>query len=200
MKVRTICFALLTGLLTGWFTSHAQNNSWQKTFGLTHNPLKDSVWGQPVQHYISNKACSPLAIAFYYGNFRPSDNDSTAALLAMAYSTNSALRPFYRWVLYKTIQIQDGALGEYTGIPARKYAELFPEEFLEYMDFDKTGTKYKQWTGCIIYSGYYPGENTEQKSKAALLQNMKANCKNSNSAVIKRIEKFATDCFTLSPP
>ena len=117
-------------------------NNWQQGFGLTHDPAIDSVWGKPVKFYISNAACSPVAIDFYQGQFRPTDNNTTEALLKLTTTDDKSLRPFYRWCLDKTIQIQDGALAEYTGIPARAYAEKFPDEFFAYLDTDTTRGKY----------------------------------------------------------
>lgn len=122
---------------------------------MTHDPEVDSIWGKPVNFYIENPKCSPIAIDFYAGQFRPTDNRTTVALLILVTSTNNHLRPFYRWCLNKTIQIQDGALGEYTGVPARRYAEKFPKEFFQYMDYDTTGNKYADWTNSILYSGFY---------------------------------------------
>ncbi|MBP6731604.1 MAG: hypothetical protein KA149_06065 [Chitinophagales bacterium] len=197
MKARLILFPFLLCAL-GFCSSYAQNSQWQRGFNLAHSPVKDSVWGKPVKFYISNKKCSPLAIAFYYGTFRPTDNDSTEKLLALITTSDTSLRPFYRWVLSKTIQIQDGALGEYTGIPARRYAEVFPIEFFTYMDSDKTGNRYKAWVDAISYSGYYQVENTNQKNKNTLRQNMIANCINCNRSTIKNIEKFVGDCFNYS--
>lgn len=106
------------------------NRDWQDGFGLTHNPDIDSIWNKPVSYYLSDKECSGLASDFYYGELRPSDNGTTSELLNLITTDNNKLRPFYRWCLNKPIQIQDGALGEYTGVPARQYAEKFPKEFL----------------------------------------------------------------------
>ena len=75
-------------------------------------------------------------------------------MLSLVTTNDNNLRPFYRWCLNKTIQIEDGALAEYTGIPARQYAEKFPKEFFEYMDYDTTKEKYGDWVGSISYSGY----------------------------------------------
>ena len=93
--------------------------------------------------------------------------------------------------------IQDGALGEYTGVPARKYAEKYPAEFFEYMNFDTSGQKYTFWMNAIRYSGYF--DNDDYKKPVTIrtsMQNvMKSNCQGCNIEVEKRIEKFAADCF-----
>ena len=141
------------------------NIDWQEGFGLTHDTLVDSIWQKPVKFYLDQPGCSPLARDFYFGIFRPSDNDSTAELLELATTDNGQLRPFYRWCLNKTIQIQDGALGEYTGVPARRYAEKFPIEFFVYMDQDTSGSRYLDWTAAISYSGFYDYDNDEQTDK-----------------------------------
>ena len=172
-------------------------NNWQDGFGLTHDPEADSIWFKPVKFYIDNPKCSPIAIDFYQGQFRPTDNNTTAALLILVTTDDNNLRPFYRWCLNKTIQIQDGALAEYTGVPARQYAEKFPKEFFQYMDIDTTFEKYKDWVGAIAYSGFY--DNEDHKKSASIRQRMtslmKQNCKNCNKETQNRIDKLAKDCF-----
>ena len=159
--------------------------------------MVDSIWGKPVKFYIDNPKCSPIAIDFYRGQFRPSDNSTTAALLQLVTTDNNQLRPFYRWCLNKTIQIQDGALGEYTGVPARQYAEKFPKEFFKYMDYDTTGHKYLDWVNSILYSGFYDKE--EYKKTASIRHRMTSlmiqNCKPCNDSLLIRIHKLAKDCF-----
>lgn len=175
------------------------NNSrdWQEGFGLKHDPDEDTVWSKPVSYYIFDKECSGLARDFYYGELRPSDNGMTEELLKLATTDNNKLRPFYRWCLNKTIQIQDGALGEYTGVPARQYAEKFPKEFFEYMDYDTTGDKYLGWVNSILYSGFYDKDDYKKPKdiRKRLTQTMKANCNNCSEQLKKRIDKFAADCF-----
>ena len=172
-------------------------DNWQKGFGLTNNPDKDSIWGKPIRYYINNPKCSPIAKDFYSGQFRPTDNETTSALLSLATTRYNELRPFYRWCLNKTILIQDGALAEYTGVPARHYAEQFPKEFFEYMDFDTTGQKYSDWVSSISYSGYYDNEDYKrpEKIRENLIKLMSENCKHCDNKTLKRIEQFAKDCF-----
>lgn len=173
------------------------NNDWQQGFGLTHDPEVDSVWGKPVKFYIDNSKCSPIAIDFYQGQFRPTDNNTTAALLSLVTTNDNELRPFYRWCLNKTIQIQDGVLAEYTGVPARQYAEKFPKEFFEYMDYDTTGDKYKDWISAISYSGFYAKDDYKKplEIRKRLTETMKRNYNNCSDQLKKRIDKFAADCF-----
>lgn len=173
------------------------SDDWQEGFGLTHKIDVDSIWYKPVRYYIENKDCDPTAINFYYGKYRPTDELKTAKLLALIETENNELRPFYRWILNKTIQIQDGALGEYTGVPARKYAEKYPNEFFEYMDIDSTGQKYSLWHNSILYSGFYDLEDSKNSAKIrlSLISKMTKNCTNCNSELIKRIDQFALDCF-----
>ncbi|MFT4018350.1 MAG: hypothetical protein QM668_15400 [Agriterribacter sp.] len=173
------------------------DNNWQDGFGLTHDPDKDSIWGKPVKFYIDNPKCSPIAIDFYTGQFQPTDNNTTAALLKLATTNDNNLRPFYRWCLNKTIQIQDGALAEYTGVPARQYAEKFPKEFFTYMDIDTTKEKYNSWANAISYSGFYDVDDYKkpQDIRKRLTQTMNENCINCSEQLEKRIDKFAKDCF-----
>jgi|694.fasta_scaffold124463_5 hypothetical protein len=173
------------------------DNNWQQNFGLTHDPEQDTIWGKPVKFYIENPNCSPIAIDFYQGQFRPTDNNTTAALLNLVTTNDNKLRPFYRWCLNKTIQIQDGALGEYTGVPARKYAEKFPVEFFKYMDYDTTGDKYLDWVNSILYSGFYDIDDYRKPKeiRARMTNTMKKNCENCNDSTLKRIDKFVIDCF-----
>jgi hypothetical protein len=173
------------------------NTDWQENFGLTHDIDKDSIWNKPVRFYVNNPNCNKTATAFYFGKFKPEDNKETEKLLELVVLDDSNLRPFYRWILNKTILIQDGALGEYTGLPARKYAEKFPNEFFEYMDFDTSGEKYIDWYNSILYSGFYKGDSYKKPKfiRQNLIKTMKSNCKNCNDSINKRIEKFALDCF-----
>lgn len=172
-------------------------NNWQQGFGLTHDPEIDSVWGKPVKFYIDNPKCSQTAVDFYLGEFRPIDNNTTAALLKLVTTDDTNLRPFYRWCLNKTIQIQDGALAEYTGVPARQYAEKFPKEFFEYMDYDTSGDKYLDWVNSILYSGFYPNDDYKKPKEIRdrMSTTMKKNFNNCSDTLKKRIDKFAADCF-----
>ena len=175
--------------------------SWQEGFGLTHDIDKDTIWGKPVRFYIESKNCSQLAKNFYFGTKRPTDDEETEKLLKLVVSDDKNLRPFYRWILNKTILIQDGALAEYTGVPARQYAEKFPSEFFDYMDYDNTGSKYKDWCNSILYSGFYNSDDCKNPSKIRqnVINTMTKNCLNYDNNYKKRIEKFANDCFPNSP-
>ncbi|SEG41222.1 hypothetical protein SAMN05421847_2259 [Halpernia humi] len=175
----------------------AKITDWQEGFNLSHNPKNDSIWGKPVEFYLNNKNCDSTAIKFYFGKYRPTDEPETQRLLNLTPTNNDSLRPFYRWILNKTILIQDGALGEYTGVSARRYAEKYPKEFFEYMDFDKSGEKYLDWTNAILYSGFYDKEDFKDSKQIQtdLIQTMSLNCKNCDEKMKNRIDKFANDCF-----
>jgi hypothetical protein len=145
----------------------AQTNSvdtikgiWIDRFTQNRYPLPDSINGKPASFYLNNKSVAPIAKALYENKFRPSDNDSTTELLSLVTTDDSIFRPFYRWCLDLTISISDGALAEYPGEPALKYATKFPQEFFVYMDKDKSEQRYKQWTEIIAYSGL---DNYEEK-------------------------------------
>lgn len=171
--------------------------SWQEDFGLTHSIDIDTIWKKPVRYYVTNKNCDSTALKFYLGVYRPTDEPETERLLNLIITKNDSLRPFYRWILDKTIIIQDGALGEYTGAPARKYAEEFPKEFFEYMDSDRSGEKYSNWCNSIAYSGFYDFENYKDtgKIKGKLIKTMSENCVGCNEKCQERIINFANDCF-----
>jgi hypothetical protein len=179
------------------YPNNDNNSDWQKDFDLTHDPDKDTVWGKPVSYYLKDRECVGIAYEFYYGYFRPSDNGATDELLKYAATDNNKLRPFYRWCLNKTIQISDGALAEHVGIPARRYAEKFPKEFFEYMDYDTSGGKYKDWISAISYSGFYDIDDYRKPKEIRnrLINRMKQNCMNCSDQIMKRIDKFAKDCF-----
>ncbi len=170
---------------------------WQESFGLIHDPQKDSIWFKPVQYYVTQKECSQLAIDFYYGRLRPADDSLTDELLKLTTTDNKKLRPFYRWCLNKTIQVQDGALAEHTGIPARKYAEKYPKEFFEYMDIDTSEQKIMRWTNAISYSGIYFKEDYKNpdKLKKSMMNVMNRNCTGCPPELTNRIEKFVNSCF-----
>ena len=172
-------------------------NDWQMGFGLTHNIDKDSIWHKPVRYYIENKECNQTAIDFYFGKHRPSDDQKTEKLLGLVLTENSKLRPFYRWILSETIAIQDGALAEETGIPARKYAEKYPNEFFNYIGLDKSSEKYEDWCNSIMYSGFYDTDDFEkpQLIRKEMEKAMLKNCKNCDEEMLVKIKKFALDCF-----
>lgn len=171
--------------------------NWQEGFGLSHEPDMDSVWNKPVRYYIEDENCSGLAFDFYYGFLKPSDNGTTTELLKLAVTNNKKLRPFYRWCLNKTLVISDGALGELTGIPAREYAEKYPDEFFEYLDSTEDGTKYKMWTEAIAYSGNYDYHAGNEVNRKRLENIMISNLKTKTQKNTERIRKFAKDCTTL---
>lgn len=183
-------------------TTYINNNiesDWQVGFGLSHDPKIDSIWGKPVSYYINDSECSALAADFYYGYFRPSDNGATTELLKLACTDNQKLRPFYRWCLDKTLFVSDGALAELVGVPARKYAEKFPDEFFEYLDKEKDKTKYETWAEEIQYSGFfdYPEFDDSNKLIEEHYNRMSRNLKIKSEFNLKRVRKFAKDCQAL---
>jgi hypothetical protein len=181
------------------FLNNVNNGEWQIGFGLTHDPQKDSIWNKPVSFYLNDEQCNSLTFDFYYGYSRPSDNGATAELLKLACTDNTKLRPFYRWCLDKTISVSDGALSELVGVPARKYAEKFPDEFFEYLDTEKDKTKYGLWTEAIQYSGFfdYPEFNDMNKQINEHYNRMSKNLKDISEKNLKRVLKFAKDCQAL---
>lgn len=175
----------------------SETHNWQLNFDLTHDPDKDSVWFKPVSYYLNDPDCSGLAMDFYYGSLRPRDDGTTDELLKLATTNNNKLRPFYRWCLNMTINIQDGALAEHTGIPARKYAEKFPREFFGYMDADTSGNRYDNWVSAISYSGFYREDDYRKPKEIAgrFASAMKSNCRGCHQQILARIDTLANDCF-----
>jgi hypothetical protein len=173
-----------------------KTKDWQKGFGLTNDPNIDSIWYKPVSFYLNDENCSGLAFDFYYGYFRPGDNGATQELLKLSNTNNEKLRPFYRWCLNKTLIVSDGALGELVGIPAREYAEKFPDEFFNYLDIDTTFEKYKMWTAAISYSGLeeYGAKNSSSLNKKHIEERMIKSLKVKSEKNITRIKQFALDC------
>lgn len=175
-----------------------QDENWQSGFDLTHDTSIDSIWFRPVSYYFNMPGCSGLAKDFYYGRLRPSDDGTTEELLKLVTTGDDKLRPLYRWCLQKTIAIQDGALAEMTGVPARRYAEKFPKEFFGYMNADSSGCRLKDWAAAINYSGYFEGENA--KDPLAVQSSFKAamvrNCKDVDPSLLRQVQKFAALCFS----
>ncbi len=181
------------------FLNNFNDAGWQNGFGLTHDPQKDSVWNKPVSFYLNDEQCNSLTSDFYYGFSRPSDNGATTELLKLACTDNNKVRPFYRWGLDKTISLSDGALAELVGVPARKYAEKFPDEFFEFLDKEKDKNKYELWTEAIQYSGFfdYPEFNDINKLINEHYNRMSKNLKDKSDKNLKRVLKFAKDCQAL---
>ena len=125
-------------------TTRPVGNIWVDKLTNNKYPLPDTIAGRPISFYLNNPKVAPIAKSFYTGKFRPEDNDTTTQLLSLVVTDDSTIRPFYRWCLDFTIQINDGALGEYPGEPALKYATKFPQEFFAYMDKDASGQRYNE--------------------------------------------------------
>lgn len=177
-------------------------DDWQRDFGLTHDPEKDSIWGKPVNYYLDDSTCAGLASDFYFGYLRPTDNGATGDLLALVTTDNDKLRPLYRWCLSRTIEIADGALGEYTGQPARRYVEKFPREFVEYIKKLKTGVEETAWAYAITYSGCYDYEGYDDYPLLIRIMTaaIRKNCRGCDKATIARLERFVDRCYGRSRP
>ena len=172
---------------------------WQKYFEISHDPHTDSIWGQTVDYYISDPECDALAFDFYYGTFRPADNASTAELLQLVISPNDKLRPFYRWCLQKTMEIADGALGEYPGEPARLYAERYPKEFMDYMYAQPDSSSYYTWVSLIAFSGLHEFNYDANQSFEEVRKRMRQACADCTEEEIAWIDRFATDISSYEP-
>jgi hypothetical protein len=149
----------------------------------------DSFNYRPASFYLSNPKVSPIAKALYNEQFRPEDNDSTTQLLALITTDNNEIRPFYRWCLDLTIQISDGALAEYPGEPALKYAIKFPREFMDYMNSDTSLARYGRWTEIITYSGLPNQDSTYNYNY--IVRKMSVNCKDCSKQTLDSIKIFA---------
>lgn len=155
--------------------------------------VPDTIAGRPVSFYLNHLGVADIAKSFYKGKFRPEDNDSTTELLSYITTEDSILRAFYRWCLDHTILISDGALGEYPGSPALKYAIKFPLEFFEYMDQDVSGQRYKRWIEIMAYSGLDNYEKTTLQIEAEIIDHLKKNCRQCDSHTQNRFKIFAQD-------
>jgi hypothetical protein len=175
-----------------------QRYDWQQGFELTHDPEVDSVWFKPVKFYIDDPDCSGLAIDFYYGAFRPSDDRVTDELLKLATTNNARLRPFYRWCLTKTLQLADGGLAESVGEPAWHYIEKFPKEFFEYAAEDTSNARYHLWIDAINYSCTEADSKKNREMMNSAIKAMKKNCTGCSPHINKKIEQLAKDCFLTS--
>jgi hypothetical protein len=162
---------------------------------LTKNKynLPDTIGTKPVSFYLSNPKVAPIAKLLYQGKFRPEDNDSTALLLNLINTDDEEIRPFYLWCLDLTIQISDGALAEYPGGPALKYATKFPKEFFSYIDKDQTGQRYKEWTEIIAYSGLNDFSRKSSEIQNDIINKMINNCRLCDNNIKARITTFAKD-------
>lgn len=173
-------------------------NFWIDQFGITRDPNKDSIAGKPVEDYLANPQVDQIAKDFYTGKYRPTDNDSTTHLLGLIKTKNKQLRPFYRWCLDETINIADGAVGEYPGEPAMQYALAHPAEFFTYLDKDKSGKRYGNWVGSISYSGLFEYTHNYQtidfdKVKKKIKADLLINCLPCSVALRNKIEKLSAD-------
>ena len=171
---------------------------WQKDFGLSHNPNEDTILGNPASMYLNNVHCSGLAKAFYYGQYKPTDDFITPELLNLALTEQDSLRPFYLWCLSKTILISDGALGEYIGSPARAFIEQYPKAFFELMDKENSPQLYNKWVSGIRYSGlldfYYTDKRFSRSEIQQILEKeMLKNCVSCSAQIKQRISRLTKD-------
>ena len=169
------------------------NNIWVDRLNGQTYPLPDSIAGKPVSFYLNNPKVKPIAKALYSGQFRPTDNDSTTELLTNVTTNDSILRPFYRWCLDFTISISDGALAEYPGKPALKYALEFPKEFLNYMNKDTSGRRFANWTGIIAYSGLEDYNRNKFEFEKEIVSKMLSKCPSCEEEEKNQIKKFAKE-------
>ena len=173
-------------------------NFWIDRFGITRDPNKDSIAGKAVKNYLNDPQVAQIAKDFYTGKFRPTDNDSTTYLLGLVNTKDNQLRSFYRWCLDETINIADGAVGEYPGRPALQYAIANPEEFITYMDNDTSGKRYGKWVEIISYSGlsnYTDNYNTKDfdKVKKKITTDLLSNCSSCSIEIRNKIKKTSAD-------
>ena len=166
---------------------------WKDKLNGKDYPLPDSIGGKSAEFYLYNPKVAEITKAFYKGKFRPTDNDLTTLLLSYVTTPDSILRPFYRWSLDFTINISDGALGEYPGAPAFAYAKKYPNEFFQYMDIDPSGERYKKWVSIIGYSGITYSEKKNSEIESEIIKPMMKNCEFCNESTLKRISIFAKD-------
>jgi len=168
-------------------TTPTSKNIWLDKLTNNKYNLPDTIAGKPAIFYLDNPKVAPIAKLLYYEKFRPGDNDSTTQLLKLVTTDDEEIRPFYRWCLDLTIQISDGALAEYPGEPALKYAIKFPQEFFIYMDKDATGQRYKEWTEIIAYSGLSDYTKHSSQIQNEIIIKMTNNCAACDSDMKKRI-------------
>jgi hypothetical protein len=174
------------------------SNFWITQFDIHRNPETDVIGNKPAQYYLKHPKVARLAKNFYYGRFRPTDNDSTAQLLNLVTTANSEIRPFYRWCLNETINMADGALAEYPGGPAFNYVARYPTEFFTYMDSDKSGQRFKNWKQMISYSGLPLYHASNAKLEQAILTRLMSNCSACSLSTKQRIHKMAKDLVSLT--
>lgn len=165
-----------------------RSNVWKDRLTNREYIFPDTIAGQSVLTYLSRPDINPIAKAFFEGRYRPTDNDSTMLLFSDITTTDSTLRPFYRWCLNFTISISDGALGEYLGKPAFDYVKSYPEEFFLFIDQDTSGLYYKNWLEMIAYSGL--NNYNENFPKSKITREIENSCLNCDQAIKQRIHLF----------
>jgi hypothetical protein len=166
---------------------------WKDKLNGKEYPLPDSICGKSAEFYLNNPKIAEITKAFYKGQFRPKDNDSTTLLLSYVTTPDSILRPFYRWCLDFTINISDGALSEYPGAPALTYAINYPKEFFEFIDEDPSEERYKKWISKVAYGGIKYSEKKGTEIESEIIKPMKKNCKFCSENLSKRIISFAKE-------
>jgi hypothetical protein len=190
-------FSTLFIVIASCTNSNNQNVVSTNQVAYTNKNEMDSINSKPINFYLQNKNCSPLAKNFYNGKFIPSDNDSTTMLLNLSITSDTILRPFYFWCLNSVIDQADGALMEYVGVPARRYIEKYPKEYFTYMSTKQFRKSKNNWITAINYSGYYENESSENKTriKKQFISTILKNCFNCTASLKKEVNLFANECF-----
>lgn len=135
----------------------------------------DSLNGKPISFYLENPETNELVKSFYQGEFLPSDNDKTFALLDILVEKNEVIYPFYFHCLNSICLLSDGALSEVMGNPCLKMVYNYPNyTFSFFKDNIPVFDRYNQFIGYELYFQKYGTSNVEI-SESDFLNYLKAN-------------------------
>ncbi|MBS1617213.1 MAG: hypothetical protein JST76_01755 [Bacteroidetes bacterium] len=173
----------------------SNNYDWREIFGFRyHDSGRDSIAGYPLDYYTLDTACSAYAIGFLGSSWRPSCDRMTDELLALAVRKDPKFHPLYVWCLFMTLRISDGCLAENVGLPARRYAEVYPKEFFAAMDQPRDSDMYALFIEAIRYSGDEASEHSPDEVRAHIEARMLSHCTGCSAALHQRIHQFSVDC------
>lgn len=173
-------------------TSPNKINYWMDRRNRRQIPLPDSINGKPLSFYLNHPKVSAIGKALYKGEFLLTNTDSITTLLSYVTTTDSVLRPFYRWCLNFIISIHPlpMAVPDYVGDYVLEYATKFPQEFFSYMDKDTSGRRYRRWVEITAYIWLFDRDKSKQKWEQRMIGQMNKSCLTCDSNTKKRIITF----------
>jgi len=149
----------------------------------------ENIDGKSVTAYwLENPAVDYDAIRYYLGEFRPSDDETTAKLLEKIASAPESETPFYFHILTQLLKQADGAVAEILPMQTEKFIREHSYFFAHYLA-DKTHKGRKETTD--LYAQFIQTALAQQKIDTNAWKNQLVSaCKQCNEDEKQILENF----------